>query len=146
MTAAIGLLAAMTAAAAAFVAARRILVIVTVRGISMAPTYHEGDRVLVLRVRRLAARRGAVIVFTHPRDAGKGPWLIKRVVAVTDDPTPELVPERLRHPAVPAGHVVVSGENPSYDSRWFGYLPLQLVRGVVIAGLARSPSRRPGLR
>jgi signal peptidase I len=152
---------------------RALLVVVTVVGISMEPTYHHGDRVLVLRARWLAARRGAVVVFASPRPSrepptgpppgfpGPGPgfpglpparpapatadrtapardWLIKRVVARPGDGTPEAVPAP-RVARVPDGHLVVYGDNGGVDSRTFGYLPLDRVRGVVIADLGRAP-------
>lgn len=148
---------------------RALLVVVTVVGISMEPTYHHGDRVLVLRARWLAARRGAVVVFASPRPsrepptapppgfpgpAGPGParqtpatagrtapardWLIKRVVARPGDGTPEAMPAP-RVARVPEGHLVVYGDNGGVDSRTFGYLPLDRVRGVVVADLGRAP-------
>jgi signal peptidase I len=131
------LLAALAAvcAAAVLMAARRMLVVVTVTGTSMEPVYRQGDRVLVLRLRTRPLRPGAVVVFACPRNSIPG-WLIKRVVAVGGDDTPDLIPQSLREPVVPAGHVVVSGENPSFDSRHFGYLPVSLIRGVVLTGLA----------
>ncbi|MCW6004453.1 S26 family signal peptidase, partial [Micromonospora sp. CPCC 205371] len=74
-------------------------------------------------------------------------WLIKRVVARPGEPTPDAVPVVPRGGPVPAGHVVVYGDNGGVDSRGFGYLPLADVRGVVIADLStRAMSARSGER
>lgn len=131
--------------------ARRWLVIVTVRGRSMAPALRPGDRVLVLRRRRGAVRRGGVVVVERPGSdrgwgvpapAGSGAsgrhWWIKRVAAVAGDPVPAGVladgSER-----VPRGHVVVLGEGTgSGDSRRFGFVPLDRVLGSVLLRLAPS--------
>jgi signal peptidase I len=59
------------------------LVEATVRGRSMQPTYHDGDRLLVLRRRRY--HRGDVIVFRVDAAPGHLSCRVKRVVAVAGD-------------------------------------------------------------
>src|SRR6266704_397704 len=79
------------------VLARRRLVVVRIRGMSMAPTFHPGDRVLVRRILGGRLRRGQVVVLETPLAKGDwrttslpepdgAPWLLKRVVAVPGDP------------------------------------------------------------
>jgi signal peptidase I len=124
------------AVVAAVLIGRALFVVVTVVGISMEPTYHHGDRVLVLRARRLALLRpGAVVVFASAPGAAPG-WLIKRVVARPGERTPVDVPVRAPGGLVPRRHLVVYGDNGGVDSRGFGYLPLARVHGVVIADLS----------
>ncbi|MBM7169860.1 S26 family signal peptidase [Streptomyces sp. G44] len=138
---------------AAAVLTRR-LVSVTVEGVSMAPTFQDGDRVLAVRRRR--PRPGEVVVVESPfgrrgwleppLPARAAPvsvaarrWMIKRVVALPGDVVPRgpglanVSDER-----VPAGMAVLLGDNPSssFDSREFGYFPLVRLLGVV-----RSPGR-----
>lgn len=131
------------AVVAAVVAGRALFVVVRVVGVSMEPTYHHGDRVLVLRASRLALRRpGAVVVFTPAPGAAPG-LLIKRVVARPGDRTPDAVPVSVPGGRVPRRHVVVYGDNGGTDSRGFGYLPLSRVRGVVVADLSTGSGARP---
>ena len=93
------------AVAGALVVARRHLVVVRVLGDSMAPTLLAGDLVLVRRGGR-RIRAGSVVVFPPPLGvlragpAGplgwdlrrvRGPWVIKRVVALPGDAVPESV-------------------------------------------------------
>lgn len=140
----------------------RRLASVTVRGRSMEPSYHEGDRVLVRRVRTPAA--GQVVVVEQPGTDGQwlGPslsagagnarlsdrrWLIKRVAAVPGDPVPRAGFPSLaqaEEDAVPPGKVVLVGDNRrlSLDSRRIGYFPADRVLGVVVRGVHPAPSRR----
>ncbi|MGC7094280.1 S26 family signal peptidase [Amycolatopsis lurida] len=125
---------------AAAVVVHRKLVLVTVRGQSMEPTYREGDRVLVRRGARLVP--GRVVVLASPPGTVDQGWLIKRIAATAGDP----VPDRLSGPAgtrVPAGKLVLLGDNPevSLDSREIGYFPADRVLGAVIGS---TGSRRPG--
>jgi signal peptidase I len=136
------------------------LVVITVRGVSMQPTYDDGDRVLVRR--DVAPEPGQVVVVEHlqagaigescplaPGAAGtisSRQWLIKRVAAAPGDPVPRgqfpalsNVPEA----RVPSGSLVLLGDNQqvSYDSRQLGYFPVERVLGRV----TRRLSRREGI-
>lgn len=116
---------------------RRQLVVVTVIGMSMVPTYEPGERVVVRRAPAHALRRGQVVVFEEPGNTGG--WMIKRVAAVAGDPVPRELAGR-SETAVPAGRLVVLGDNPngSFDSREIGYLPGDRVLGVVVRRLRSS--------
>ncbi|WP_139826450.1 signal peptidase I [Derxia lacustris] len=131
---------------------------------SMLPTLQIGDRVLVdntaynLRVpftdihlaERAMPQRGDVITMKSPVD---GERLIKRVVAVAGDRIAafngqltvngEVQPGHAGHLdfgpyEVPAEHVFVMGDNRdnSFDSRYWGPLPLANVRGHAIKVVA----------
>ncbi|MEO3746480.1 S24/S26 family peptidase [Plantactinospora sp. B5E13] len=93
---------------------RRRWRLVVVRGQSMAPTLHDGDR-LVVRVGRAPAV-GDLVVF-RARDVVPEtdvPWMVKRV-----------------HRVEPDGAVTVRGDNVhSQDSRHFGAVPPEAVLGV----------------
>ncbi|KWT58918.1 hypothetical protein ADL21_25940 [Streptomyces albus subsp. albus] len=141
---------------------RRGLVAVTVRGASMEPAYHDGDRVLVHRATAFAV--GQVVVVERPCDetgwgdrppvrATDGPavlarrqWLIKRVAAAPGDRVPhdrDRGLRQLREDLVPPGKLVVLGDNidHSFDSRHMGYVPTARVLGAVACPL---PGKRPG--
>jgi signal peptidase I len=141
---------------AGFMLLGRRLVAVTVRGMSMTPTYYDGDRVLARRGGDL--RPGQVIVVerpeiggdwanppqrsTRPRSLVGREWMIKRVAAVAGDPVPrDRVPALAEVPEdrVPAGKLVLLGDNAhlSYDSRRIGYFPAERVLGVVVRPLSR---------
>lgn len=145
--------------AAAFVWARRRLLIATVRGRSMEPTLLDGERVWVRRRPVSQLRTGHVVLIEPPPprqtlgawsegslvvEAGHWPagvklpgsrLLVKRIASVGGDPTPDVLTHATVSlgETVPAGHLVVLGDNPdhSYDSRTFGYLPASAVVGVV---------------
>lgn len=151
--------AATTTAAAGLVWARRSLLMVSVSGDSMRPTYRPGDRVLVRRVpagrlRRedvvladvagLVAERAGLLPGRVAVDPGAG-HVVKRVAAVPGDPVPAEVPRRAGETAVPRGAFVLLGDNPghSMDSRHFGYVPAAGLVGKVVRVL---PSRGPGGR
>lgn len=115
---------------------RRRLLVVTVRGVSMEPTYSAGDRLLVRRSRLEAVRTGQVVVVrvagaAMPGDPTDG-RLVKRAVAVPGDPVPAHIPVRER--VVPDGRLVVLGDNAarSNDSRRLGFIPADAVIGVVL--------------
>jgi nickel-type superoxide dismutase maturation protease len=95
---------------------------VVVRGPSMEPTLAPGDRLLVLRVKRV--RAGDVVAVRDPGDRRR--LLVKRVGAV-----------------IP-GAVVLRGDNPgaSTDSRVFGPVPEHAVVGRVVRRYA--PEWRAG--
>jgi signal peptidase I len=122
--------------------ARRRWLVVTVRGRSMMPTLQDGERVLARRVSEDAIRRGTVVVFRphylEPRgDSPMVPnWRVKRVAAIAGDPVPPWLIDSAagsRGVLVPAGHVVVQGDNAphSEDSRQLGFVPLSEIVGVV---------------
>jgi signal peptidase I len=111
---------------AATLIARRRWMIVTVRGHSMTPTLHSGERLVVRRWSRGATPAvGDVIVFL-PDELG---YRIKRVAAIAGDPVPAWL-GRDTGACIPAGHVVVRGDNPrSEGSRELGYIPI----GAIVA-------------
>lgn len=135
----------------AVVRLRRRYMVVTVRGESMLPTYRPGERLVLRRTPPRALRTGQVVVLTEaghsPPDAplsgpraptGTGRYLIiKRVAALPGDPIPrDTVPALRTAPGtrVPAGHLVVLGDNAdhSHDSRHSGYLTTDRLLGVVL--------------
>ncbi|MFJ6937796.1 S26 family signal peptidase [Streptomyces sp. NPDC101132] len=118
----------------------RAFVLVTVRGASMEPAFHDGDRVLVRRWS--APRPGVAVVLTQGTLGGAPVRIIKRVAAVPGDPVPRAaVPALADVPedTVPPGHLVLLGDNPaaSVDSRQAGYF-----RTDAVLGVARRPPRR----
>jgi signal peptidase I len=133
--------AAAAALAAAMVAVRRRLVVVRVRGTSMEPTLHDGQRVVVRRTTLDAVFRGQLVVFAAPAsDAGPipgdPPWMVKRAVALPGDPAPldVLPPDAGAAGArIPPGRLVVLGDNSSasFDSRRAGYIDGSTLLGVV---------------
>ena len=133
-------LALVLAIAALAIAARRRWVIVTVRGHSMEPTLHDGERLVARRSQ--PARRGTraampaigdLVVFL-PDALG---YRVKRVVGVAGDVVPPWLNARAGE-RIPAGHVIVRGDNPrSEGSRELGYIAI----GSII-GRYRGNSRR----
>jgi signal peptidase I len=121
-------LAALTLAA---VALRRRWIVVTVLGASMLPALHHGDVVLGRRRAASRIRRADVVVLRAP--GRPNDLLVKRVAAVPGDPTPDGVPATAA--VVPAGHVVVIGDNGGLDSRAFGPVPHGLLLAVVVRRL-----------
>jgi signal peptidase I len=115
--------------------------VVDVRGSSMEPTLRHGDRVLVRRVRTSGVRTGGVrtgdiVVIERPGRAARRVWVVKRAAAVAGDPVPGSVAHAAGvapGTAVPAGRLVVLGDNPTHstDSRVWGYLPTDRLLGVV---------------
>lgn len=97
---------------------------VRVSGPSMQPTYHDGDRLLVWRTRRV--RAGQVVVVHDPR-GGDRLW-VKRVSALTAD------------------GVDIRGDDPAHstDSRHVGPVPRRLIVGRVVHRYAvTSSTTRP---
>lgn len=122
---------------------------------SMLPTLHPGDVVVCeARVGAAGLRRGEVIVFFRPEPGGPPLWA-KRCVALAGDqveirdgrlwihgqdggpcpfPREDGPPRRRLGPlVVPPGHVYCLGDNRdnSYDSRAWGPLPEEAIRGRV---------------
>ncbi|GAB2847724.1 S26 family signal peptidase [Lentzea nigeriaca] len=104
---------------------------VTVRGNSMAPTLHDGQKLVARRLLRRSPRRREVIVFRVPDP--ELPHRIKRVAAVAGDAVPDwLAPTLPGTPHVPAGFVAVEGDNPrSQDSRQLGLIDCRDIVGTV---------------
>jgi signal peptidase I len=143
--------------------ARRRLAVVTISGISMAPTYANGDRVLVRRIRMAQLRVGQVVVFEQLADQARERrsrrnralprrnWMIKRVAAIPGDvwayPGAALSGDPLAravwHVRVPPGQIAVLGDNRrvSHDSRHLGFIPGDQVLGVVVRRIGASGSR-----
>lgn len=118
--------------------ARRMVVLVTVRGRSMAPTYHDGDVLLACRARLL--RAGRAVVFTPPDSSsapGDPPYRVKRIAALAGDPTPNWVSGgQCTEPLVPPGRLVVRGDSDtSEDSRTYGFVAARDVAAVIIGRL-----------
>jgi signal peptidase I len=113
--------------------------VVTVEGVSMAPTYVTGDRLLVRRVAPSAVTRGAAVLLVTP--GGEPPFMVKRAVALPGDPVPAGIP--VDETVVPPGRLVVLGDNPerSADSRSFGFQPADAVVGVVRRHLTAAAGR-----
>ncbi len=124
-----------------------------VRGVSMSPTYEDGQAVLVLRrtVFRPALQRGDVVLVQHGRDV-----LIKRIYRLPGEEIDGRVSILLKFSdtydlsdyyeqvqsknkgetrlVVPKGYVVVLGDNAraSEDSRMFGPVPIRDILGTVV--------------
>ena len=125
------------------VTVRRRVVVVSVAGLSMAPTLAPGDRVLVRKVPVGRVRRGDVVVVRElapcRRDGPAGPrWVVKRVAALPGDPAPSYLPSWARGDGVvAAGTLVLLGDNPavSRDSRQVGGIPAERLLGVAVRRL-----------
>ena len=118
---------------ATVIVVRAHLVVVTVRGMSMAPTLQPGDRLIVRR--RTNPTVGAIVVAAEPQPCrpGRVPaahWVVKRVAAVAGDPVPACIGVQETH--VRAGQLVLLGDNPDHsrDSRHFGLVGTEQVIGV----------------
>jgi len=145
-----------------------------VSGHSMTNTLHDHERVLVNKFiyRFRDPQPGDIIVFKYPRQPDRG--FIKRVVAVEGDAVEirggkvyvngELFPEvdTVRMSGgdfgpyvVPEDSVFVLGDNRSNseDSRYFGEVPIENIRGLAVAriwplsaiGALASPAQGDGL-
>ncbi|GAA0844545.1 S26 family signal peptidase [Streptosporangium amethystogenes subsp. fukuiense] len=128
---------------------RRRFLVVTVHGVSMEPTYREGERLLIRRASLAAVRPGQVVVMTDPVPPGQ--WIVKRAAAVPGDPVPEEVAAAARAAPgarVPAGCLVLLGDNPaaSLDSRRFGYFSGGRLLGVVSRRLGAHRDADPLVR
>jgi signal peptidase I len=112
--------------------------VVTVEGVSMAPTYVSGDRLLVRRTTLAGVPRGAAVLLVTPGAdlPGNPPFMVKRAVALPGDPVPAGIP--VCEAVVPPDRLVVLGDNAgrSADSRSYGFQPAGTVVGVVRRRLA----------
>ncbi|GAA2588828.1 S26 family signal peptidase [Dactylosporangium fulvum] len=124
---------------------RQRWLLVTVEGVSMAPTYLPGDRLLVRRTTLAGVRRGAVVLLRSPGAglAGDPPFMLKRAVALPGDPVPAGIP--VAEAVVPSGRLVVLGDNAEHsaDSRSHGFQPADAVAGVVLAYRPARPRSGP---
>lgn len=139
---------------------RSRVVLVNVVGMSMQPTFDDGDRLVARRVRASRIRTGDVVVVDSPRPKlehltanhptrtpivarevvyappqAKGPYrVIKRIAAMPGEPVPAAMAGIVREDIVPPGSVVVLGDNleDSIDSRHHGFLPLGKVLAKVV--------------
>ncbi|MEV4412265.1 S26 family signal peptidase [Catellatospora sp. NPDC049609] len=112
-------------------AVRRRLLIVTVVGDSMTPSFTDGDVLLAVCRRRAAV--GDVVVFRNPLRAHGGlDSLVKRLVAVAGDPVPPDIRPAAGCDIVPVGKAVVRGDNAdSIDSRKLGLIAVSDIHAVV---------------
>ncbi len=118
---------------------RRMLMITVVSGPSMAPTFADGQRLLVRRGQRF--HRHDVVVFSAAEWMVKSesPTLVKRVVAMPGDAVPVNMKTAVSDKFVPVGMFLVQGDNPdSLDSRRHGYARVSSVYGVVLRPLASA--------
>lgn len=113
---------------------------VVVKGESMYPTFHHGQRILVCKAMWLVGpiRKDDVVVIKRPET---GEYLVKRVRFLEGEEVDRtLQPDNwnfIMGPyRVPRGHVYVLGDNlnNSEDSRSFGPIPLSDVLGKVVGG------------
>jgi nickel-type superoxide dismutase maturation protease len=95
---------------------------VEVEGESMAPTLEPGDYLVAVRPRRV--RRGALVVVEHPQRAGYE--MVKRVAALPG----ERVEDRIL--GTDEYWVIGDKEDGSTDSRTFGAVPADAIRGRVV--------------
>ncbi len=126
-----------------------------IRGRSMLPTYHDGDKVLLLKLAPslLPIAKDDIIIFAHPSYPDRD--LVKRVVGIAGDrihidargelyvngvksETFNLSPRQSRTRRltwlVPDDSFFVLGDNRSnsQDSRDFGCIPVELLKGKVL--------------
>jgi len=129
-----------------------------ISGHSMEPTLHDGERVVVDKIRPALGelQRGDLVIFVSPEDPSKN--LIKRIIAIAGDeveltgdkvfingePLEENYIHRTLFPDRPGevtvvkpDHFFLLGDNrpQSRDSRQFGVIPVQLMRGKVVLRL-----------
>ena len=130
-----------------------VIQVSVVKGNSMEPCLHDGDRLVVDRVSHNlgGVTRGDVVVLRYPRNQALD--FVKRVVGLpgdriamrdgtllvnggaADDYGCIADHQNLLEHVVPPGHVFVLGDNRpiSCDSREFGLVPVELLKGRVRA-------------
>ncbi len=131
----------------------------TVRGDSMEPAMHDGQLVMFsrisygIRIRKYILRwskieKGDIVIF---REEKSGQVLVKRCIGTEGDPitagtdnitvagrtlSSDYITAGLfgDYIYVPPGHIFVAGENTgvSVDSRFFGFVPIDDVKGKVL--------------
>ncbi|MEY9841009.1 S26 family signal peptidase [Streptacidiphilus sp. EB103A] len=124
--------------------------VISVEGMSMAPSLKDGDRLLARRCRAHSVRAGEIVIVVRPdpvsgwkapgaasQSEGTGvAWYVKRAIAVGGQPVPaEFAAQARVDPGerVPAGTLLILGDNPrSDDSKQWGPCPDHLVRGRVL--------------
>ncbi|MBL8754777.1 MAG: signal peptidase I [Planctomycetes bacterium] len=128
-----------------------VIQVSVVKGHSMEPCLHDGDRLVVDRVSYSLGEvgRGDVVVLRYPKDPSVD--FVKRVVglpgdrvamhggmltvngSLADDYGCIVDAQELAEQEVPPGHVFVLGDNRpvSCDSREFGLVPHELLKGKV---------------
>jgi signal peptidase I len=132
----VALAAAAAGVAAVARAARRLrgrYVYATVRGDSMSPTLHDGQRVRVERSDGAACEVGAVILFAVDvaDRPGEPAWRVKRIAARAGDAAPDWM-GHAPGTVVPRGTVAINGDNPrSESSRHLGFVAHDAIVGVV---------------
>ena len=133
---------------------RRNVRIIRVRGESMAPALHEGDRVLAIRPGWWRRVRHGDIVVGHVPGEDRNWLFVKRVHALGGE-VARVPVDRLAEGApvwrldgdhatwpVPPGHVFVKGDaHSTADSVSWGPIPLSELVGVVVRRLhSHSPA------
>jgi signal peptidase I len=135
-----GLVAVAAAAVTMLWLARRRPFRAAIAGASMEPSLHDGEVVLAVRRR---PRTGDVVVLEHP--GNRGFELVKRVAGSPGEVVHLLADgSRLPEPvALREGEWFVVGDagSASTDSRSFGPVHTEHVRGVVVAALGPGPRR-----
>lgn len=128
---------------------RLCLLVVTVQGQSMTPTLEPGDRILALRLfpRRWIRKERLVLVWPPTEvsmmKGNPAVFCIKRVVALERETFSQPCGEQTWD--IPLSHIFVCGDNreQSTDSRLWGPLPLENVRGLALLKLPRKSSQPP---
>ncbi|MEV0619305.1 S26 family signal peptidase [Nonomuraea sp. NPDC050404] len=121
---------------------RATYLVIRVRGDSMAPALHHGDRLLSRRTRLAALRNGQIAVVLNPRPTGSR-FLVKRVAALPGDPVPDWARTAVADDLVPAGRFVLIGDNTevSFDSREHGFFNADDLQAVALRKLEPQHAR-----
>lgn len=117
---------------------RRTHLRVRIVGHSMAPGLLDGTQVFTKRISPERLLPGDIVVLPEP---GTGQLIIKRIAALAGEPFPFPRDGELQ---VPPGMVAVLGDNPtqSNDSRHFGYVPAERIRGRLVRVVPRPGQSR----